>query len=48
MAEGTVTPTVAFNRGQIRVRGDVELAKRLLTHLGSADGEIWKSVRRIR
>jgi hypothetical protein len=42
MAEGTITPTVAFHLGHIRVRGDVELARRLLTHLGSPDGEIWK------
>jgi hypothetical protein len=42
MAEGSLTPTVAFYRGQMRVRGDVELGKRLLTHLGSPDGEIWK------
>ena len=43
MADGSLTPTVAFYRGQLRVRGDVELGKRLLTHLGSPDGEIWKS-----
>jgi putative sterol carrier protein len=47
MAEGSLTPTVAFYRGQMRVRGDVELGKRLLTHLGSPDGEIWKPAREI-
>jgi predicted lipid carrier protein YhbT len=47
MAEGTLTPTVAFYRGQMRVRGDIELGKRLLTHLGSPDGEMWKPAREI-
>jgi hypothetical protein len=46
MAEGTLTPTVAFYRGQMRVRGDAELGKRLLSHLGSPDGEIWKPAAR--
>jgi hypothetical protein len=47
MGEGTLTPTVAFYRGQMRVRGDVELGKRLLSHLGSPDGEMWKPAREV-
>jgi hypothetical protein len=40
MAEGTLSPLAAFYDGQMRIRGDIELGKRLLTHLGNPKGRM--------
>src|SRR5215470_16378559 len=36
IAQGTLSPLTAFYHGQMRIRGDIELGKRLLAHLGRA------------
>lgn len=38
IAEGKLSPMDAFGRGKMRIRGDVELAKRLYRHLAAGEG----------
>jgi putative sterol carrier protein len=40
MAEGTYSPVQAFLDGKLRVRGDIDLAKRILRHLAGPDGRV--------
>jgi putative sterol carrier protein len=38
IAKGRLSPLTAFYQGQMRIRGDIELGKRLLARLGSPGG----------
>ncbi|MCA1675343.1 MAG: SCP2 sterol-binding domain-containing protein [Actinobacteria bacterium] len=40
MAEGSYSPVQAFLDGKLRVRGDMDLAKRILRHLAGPDGRV--------
>jgi putative sterol carrier protein len=39
IAEGALSPLEAFLTGNLRIRGDAELGKRLVRHLAGDDGE---------
>jgi putative sterol carrier protein len=38
IAEGSLSPLEAFTRGKMKVRGDVELGKRILRRLAASEG----------
>lgn len=38
IADGTLSPVEAFGRGKMRIRGDLELAKRLYKKLATGEG----------
>lgn len=40
IAEGSLSPLEAFLCGKLRLRGDSELAKRIVRHLAADDGEV--------
>jgi putative sterol carrier protein len=40
MATGSYSPVQAFLDGRLRVRGDIDLAKRILRHLAGPDGRV--------
>jgi putative sterol carrier protein len=40
IADGTLSPLEAFLSGELRLRGDSELAKRIVSHLAADDGEV--------
>jgi hypothetical protein len=40
IADGSLSPLEAFLGGQLRLRGDSELAKRIVRHLAADDGEV--------
>jgi putative sterol carrier protein len=40
IADGSLSPLEAFLGGRLRLRGDAELAKRIVRHLAADDGEV--------
>lgn len=40
VADGSYSPIQAFIDGRLRVRGDAELGKRVVRHLGGPDGDV--------
>jgi putative sterol carrier protein len=40
MLDGSYSPVEAFREGQLRVRGDDDLAKRVLRHIAGPDGSV--------
>lgn len=40
LAEGSISPIEAFGRGKMRIRGDLELGKRLYKLLAASEGRI--------